>query len=81
MRRLMNPAFSPKLIGGLVPRFQALASELIDGFAQPDRCEFVSEFAEPYPPGSSPSCWASHSTSGRSSPRSPRRSVSPWASP
>lgn len=48
LRRLMNPAFSPKLIGGLVPRFQALASELIDGFAQPDRCEFVSEFAEPY---------------------------------
>ncbi|WP_458318309.1 cytochrome P450 [Mycolicibacterium brisbanense] len=48
LRRLMNPAFSPKLIGGLVPRFQALANELIDGFAEPDRCEFVSEFAEPY---------------------------------
>ncbi len=48
LRRLMNPAFSPKLIGGLVPRFQALATELIDGFAEADRCEFVSEFAEPY---------------------------------
>ncbi|MFE3580118.1 cytochrome P450 [Streptomyces vinaceus] len=48
LRRLMNPAFSPKLIGGLVPRFQALAGELIDGFQEPDRCEFVSEFAEPY---------------------------------
>jgi cytochrome P450 len=48
LRRLMNPAFSPKLIGGLVPRFQALATELIDGFKEPDRCEFVSEFAEPY---------------------------------
>lgn len=48
LRRLMNPAFSHKLIGGLVPRFQALAAELIDGFAEPDRCEFVSEFAEPY---------------------------------
>lgn len=48
LRRLMNPAFSPKLIGGLVPRFQALATELIDGFAEPDRCEFVTEFAEPY---------------------------------
>ncbi len=48
LRRLMNPAFSPKLIGGLVPRFQALAEELIDGFAQDDQCEFVSEFAEPY---------------------------------
>ena len=30
LRRLLNPAFSPKLIGGLVPRFQALAKELID---------------------------------------------------
>ncbi|WNG89165.1 cytochrome P450 [Mycobacterium sp. ITM-2016-00317] len=48
LRRLMNPAFSSKLIGGLVPRFQALAEELIDGFAEPGRCEFVSEFAEPY---------------------------------
>lgn len=48
LRRLMNPAFSPKLIGGLVSRFQTLAEELIDGFAEPDRCEFVSEFAEPY---------------------------------
>jgi cytochrome P450 len=48
LRRLMNPAFSPKLIGGLVPRFQALAGELIDAFAEPDQCEFVSEFAEPY---------------------------------
>ncbi|ORB32152.1 cytochrome P450 [Mycolicibacterium parafortuitum] len=48
LRRLMNPAFSNKLIGGLVPRFQALAAELIDNFAEPERCEFVSEFAEPY---------------------------------
>jgi len=48
LRRLMNPAFSRKLIGGLVPRFQALATELIDGFAKPDECEFVTEFAEPY---------------------------------
>ncbi|MFT3874562.1 MAG: cytochrome P450 [Nocardioides sp.] len=48
LRRLMNPAFSSKLIGGLVPRFQALATELIDGFKRQDRCEFISEFADPY---------------------------------
>jgi len=48
LRRLMNPAFSPRLIGGLAPRFQALANELIDGFAEPGRCEFMSEFANPY---------------------------------
>ncbi|EWT00060.1 cytochrome P450 [Intrasporangium oryzae NRRL B-24470] len=48
LRRLMNPAFSPKLIGGLVPRFQALAAELVDAFERPDHCEFMREFAEPY---------------------------------
>ncbi|GAA2148001.1 cytochrome P450 [Humibacillus xanthopallidus] len=48
LRRLMNPAFSPKLIGGLVPRFQALAAELVDAFERPGHCEFMGEFAEPY---------------------------------
>lgn len=48
LRRLMTPAFSRELIVGLVPRFQALAAELVDNFELPDRCEFVSEFAEPY---------------------------------
>jgi cytochrome P450 len=48
LRRLMNPAFSPRLIGGLVPRFQALANELIDNFREPGRAEFMSEFAAPY---------------------------------
>jgi len=48
LRRLMNPAFSPRLIGGLVPRFQALANELIDGFREPGRAKFMSEFAAPY---------------------------------
>ncbi|MGV9864060.1 cytochrome P450, partial [Rhodococcus koreensis] len=43
-----NPAFSPKLVAGLVPRFQALANELIDAFIDRGSCEFVSEFAEPY---------------------------------
>jgi cytochrome P450 len=48
LRRLMNPAFSPRLVDGLVPRFQALANELIDGFREPGRAEFMSEFAAPY---------------------------------
>ncbi|HTY28857.1 MAG TPA: cytochrome P450 [Mycobacterium sp.] len=48
LRRLMTPAFSQQMIVGLVPRFQALAAELVENFAEPDRCEFVSEFAEPY---------------------------------
>jgi cytochrome P450 len=48
LRRLMNPAFSPKLITGLVPRFQALANELIDAFYPDGHCDFATQFAEPY---------------------------------
>ena len=48
LRRLLNPAFSPKLIATLTPRFQALAAELIDGFADSGRCEFIADFADPY---------------------------------
>ena len=48
LRRLMNPAFSSRLIAAMVPSFQALANGLIDGFAAEGRCEFMSAFAEPY---------------------------------
>lgn len=48
IRRLLNPAFSPKLIQTLAPHFQALGHELIDHFAAAGHCEFMSEFAEPY---------------------------------
>jgi cytochrome P450 len=48
LRRLMNPAFSSRLLVSLVPRFRELANELIDGFARRGSCEFMGEFAEPY---------------------------------
>jgi cytochrome P450 len=48
LRRLLNPAFAPKAISELAPRFQALGDELIDAFAPAGRCEFMSQFAEPY---------------------------------
>lgn len=48
LRKLMTPAFTQQLIAGQVPRFQALAGELVDSFAETDRCEFMAEFAEPY---------------------------------
>jgi cytochrome P450 len=38
----MDPAFSRRLIDGLVPRFHALANELIDGFETPGKAEFIS---------------------------------------
>ncbi len=48
MRRLLNPAFAPGAIADLAPRFRALGNELIDAFADQGRCEFMSQFAEPY---------------------------------
>src|SRR5215475_256390 len=48
LRRLLNPAFSRRIVEPLRPRFGALAAELVDGFAGPGRCEFMAEFAEPY---------------------------------
>lgn len=48
IRRLLNPAFSPRLIKSMKPRFQALANELIDAFFESGRCEFMMDFATPY---------------------------------
>ena len=48
LRRLLNPAFSRRIVEPLRPRFGALAADLVDGFAEPGRCEFMAEFAEPY---------------------------------
>jgi len=51
LRRMANPAFSPKLITELRPKFQALANKLIDGFAAKGKCDFIAEFTEPYATG------------------------------
>lgn len=48
LRRLLNPAFSNRLIQTMSPTFVALATELVDAFAPRGECEFVREFAEPY---------------------------------
>lgn len=48
IRRLLVPAFRKRTIAAMRPRFEALADELVDGFAARGRVEFVSEFAEPY---------------------------------
>ena len=44
----MVPAFKNRVSPRCGRRFQALANELIDGFAPRGRVEFVHEFAEPY---------------------------------
>jgi cytochrome P450 len=48
LRKLLNPAFSRRLIEAMRPRFRALAAELSSGFADLGRCEFMADFAEPY---------------------------------
>ena len=48
LRRLLSPAFRKQAIEAMVPRFQGLADELVDGFADRGRVEFIGEFAEPY---------------------------------
>jgi cytochrome P450 len=48
LRRLLSPAFSRRHVDAMAPRFLALADELVSSFDQPDRCEFMSEFAAPY---------------------------------
>jgi cytochrome P450 len=48
LRKLLNPAFSRRPVEAMRPRFRALASELVDSFAESGRCEFMAEFAEPY---------------------------------
>lgn len=48
LRKLLGPAFRSKTIEATRPQFQALAHDLIDGYAESGRVEFVREFAEPY---------------------------------
>lgn len=48
LRKLLGPAFRSRTIEAMRPQFQKLANDLIDGFADRGRVEFVSEFAEPY---------------------------------
>jgi len=48
IRRLLVPAFKNRAIAAMTPTFQALANELIDGFADRGEVELIGEFAEPY---------------------------------
>ena len=48
LRRLLNPAFKQGVVAAMVPGFQQLAHELVDGFSERGSVEFIKEFAEPY---------------------------------
>ena len=48
LRRLVNPAFSPKVVKALMPEFERIANDLADGFIESGSCDFMAEFADPY---------------------------------
>lgn len=49
-RRVVQRAFAPaQTIGRLTPAIEQIVGELIDGFADRGRCDFVAEFAYPLP--------------------------------
>jgi len=48
-RSILNPLLSPPVVGALEPRMRALATELIDGIVAAGRCDFLADFAVPYP--------------------------------
>ena len=48
LRKLVNPAFSPRVIQSLLPEFDKIAKELADGFVDKGECDFMTDFANPY---------------------------------
>lgn len=48
-RRLLGGVFTKRRVQTLVPRMDELCHELIDGFVDRGRCEFIEDFALPLP--------------------------------
>jgi cytochrome P450 len=48
-RRLVRRAFTPRAVEALRPAMRAVAGELVDAFAPAGRCDFMAQFADPYP--------------------------------
>jgi cytochrome P450 len=48
-RKLINPYFTPAAVGEWDKATRAIANRLIDKFIDSGHCEFMSEFAEPFP--------------------------------
>ncbi len=49
LRRLVSAAFTQRRVDTLRPFMRSMANELIDTFAAGGHCEFMAEFADPYP--------------------------------
>jgi cytochrome P450 len=48
-RKILQPFFSPRTLGAMLPSLQQQIEELIDDLAAAGECEAVSGIAEPYP--------------------------------
>lgn len=49
VRRLVSRSFTPRAADRHRPAMRALVDELVDGFVERGRCEFVADFADHYP--------------------------------
>lgn len=48
-RQILNPLLSPRVVGALQPRMRELVTELLDPIIEAGRCDFLNEFAVPFP--------------------------------
>ena len=48
-RQILNPLLSPRVVAALEPRMRTLVGEMIDGILATGRCDFLADFAVPYP--------------------------------
>ena len=49
LRKLVNPALAPRAIDRYRPAMRGFLSDLLSAIAQNGRCDFVEDFAKPYP--------------------------------
>jgi cytochrome P450 len=49
LRRLVNPALSPRAVERYRPAMRRFLAQLLDALPADGRCEFVAQFAKPYP--------------------------------
>jgi cytochrome P450 len=48
-REILNPLLSPRVVAALQPRMRALVIELLDPIVAAGRCDFLNDFAVPFP--------------------------------
>ncbi|HET8978146.1 MAG TPA: cytochrome P450 [Solirubrobacteraceae bacterium] len=49
LRNLVNPALAPRAVARYRPGMRGFLAELLDGLSADGRCEFIADFAKPYP--------------------------------